>query len=264
MNPAITPILLGLVAGITVTFGALTYIVVGRRLGRRGQGVLNALAGGVLAYLALETGHESAAYVEQFATRETLDSFLAGLMVTSIALLGTWLLLSYVERGYSTLVRAPPGLMVSLTVASALGLHNLGEGLAIAASLIEGKVSLAILFAVGFAIHNYTEGFPIAAPLAGEKKRTGLRTIIGLSLLAGLPVVPGAMVYYLGSNLPGLAIATLYTVAAASIVYAMLHINLSALSRLGGLSSPSFWSSLFLGIALAYVTESIILIAGLH
>jgi len=85
-----------------------------------------------------------------------------------------------------------------------------------------------------------------------------LSLIAGLSLLAGLPVIPGALVYYLGFS-SDIALATLYTIATASIVYAMLHINLSALSKLGGVSSPLFWISIFSGIGLAYTTETILL-----
>ncbi|MEM1633852.1 MAG: ZIP family metal transporter, partial [Sulfolobales archaeon] len=58
-----------------------------------------------------------------------------------------------------------------------------------------------------------------------------------------------------------LFLATLNTVATASIVYAMLHVNLSALGRLGGVSSPLFWIALTSGVIIAYSTESVVLFA---
>jgi len=259
---SLAPLALGFVAGITVLFGAISIIYLGGRMGVRGIGFLNGLAGGVLAYLALEAGSEASELVEKYAKWDTLGEFSLAFITTTIALIGTWMVLTYIEGG----LRGSRGVfdekLTAYIVAIALGIHNVGEGFAIAASLLAGYVASAVLFTAGFAIHNYTEGFAIAGPLMmkGAKRVEWrlLSLIAGLSLLAGLPVIPGALVYYLGFS-SDIALATLYTIATASIVYAMLHINLSALSKLGGVSSPLFWISIFSGIGLAYTTETILL-----
>ncbi len=51
------------------------------------------------------------------------------------------------------------------------------------------------------------------------------------------------------------------TAAAASLVYALLHVNLSAV--LGGVSSSRFWLALTAGVAAAFAAESALLLSGL-
>ena len=43
-------------------------------------------------------------------------------------------------------------------VAIGIGLHNLGEGLAIGSAYAVGSLALGAFLVVGFAIHNTTEG----------------------------------------------------------------------------------------------------------
>jgi len=54
------------------------------------------------------------------------------------------------------------------------------------------------------------------------------------------------------------------TAVDASLVYALLHVNLSAMSKLGGVSSPRFWLALTAGVAAAFVTESMLLLSGIY
>ena len=56
------------------------------------------------------------------------------------------------------------GAYLALLVAIGIGLHNLGEGLAIGAAYAAGALALGALLVVGFAIHNTTEGLAIVAP----------------------------------------------------------------------------------------------------
>ena len=58
------------------------------------------------------------------------------------------------------------GLRSALLVAIGIGVHNLGEGLAIGASFAFGELQLGTFLIVGFMIHNVTEGLGIAAPVA--------------------------------------------------------------------------------------------------
>jgi zinc transporter ZupT len=81
---------------------------------------------------------------------------------------------------------------VALMVSIGIGLHNLGEGLAIGAAIGLGQVALSTFLIIGFALHNTTEGIAIAAPVAKEK--TFIRKIIGLGLIAGVPAIFGTWV----------------------------------------------------------------------
>ncbi|MDQ3910079.1 MAG: ZIP family metal transporter, partial [Thermoproteota archaeon] len=55
---------------------------------------------------------------------------------------------------------------IALMISIGIGLHNFGEGLAIGASVVLGKIALSTFLIVGFMLHNTTEGFAIVAPLA--------------------------------------------------------------------------------------------------
>ena len=55
-------------------------------------------------------------------------------------------------------------------VAIGIGLHNLGEGLAIGSAYAVGALALGAFLVIGFAIHNTTEGLAIVAPLAREEQ----------------------------------------------------------------------------------------------
>jgi zinc transporter, ZIP family len=82
---------------------------------------------------------------------------------------------------------------LSLMVAIGIGLHNLGEGLAIGSAYAVGSLALGAFLVVGFAIHNTTEGFAIVAPLA-RADRPSLARLLALGLIAGGPAVIGAVI----------------------------------------------------------------------
>jgi len=234
----LAPIVLGFIAGITVLLGALLILYSSRKASGTSLGFLNGLAGGVLAYLALEAGREVSEYVEGLAKWVTLADFLDAFIVTSVALIGMWLILVGVERRLISSGDMSSSVLTAIIVSIALGLHNVGEGFAIAGPFFMRRPAKVV-----------------------DKRLFFL--VIGLSLLAGLPVVPGALVYHLGVSSEQFTV-TLLTTATVSIMYAMLHINLSALAKLGGVLGPLFWISIFSGIALAYTTETIILFSMLY
>ena len=99
-------------------------------------------------------------------------------------------------------------------VAIGIGLHNLGEGLAIGSAYAVGALALGAFLVVGFAIHNTTEGLAIVAPLASE--RPGLARLATLGLIAGAPAILGAWIGAAAFN-PSLA-ALLFGVGVGAIV----------------------------------------------
>ena len=52
-----------------------------------------------------------------------------------------------------------------------IGLHNLGEGLAIGAAFALGETALGTFLILGFTLHNITEGVGIAAPVLRRRGR---------------------------------------------------------------------------------------------
>lgn len=92
----------------------------------------------------------------------------------------------------SSLTKLANPYSVALMVSIGIGLHNLGEGLAIGAAIGLGQVALSTFLIIGFALHNTTEGIAIASPVAKEK--TFIRKIIGLGLIAGVPAIFGTWI----------------------------------------------------------------------
>ena len=84
------------------------------------------------------------------------------------------------------------GLAISGPIALGIGLHNLGEGLAIGAAFALGEVALGVFLIIGFTLHNVTEGIGIAAPLVRERPR--LAHFAGLAALAGTPAILGTWI----------------------------------------------------------------------
>jgi hypothetical protein len=73
---------------------------------------------------------------------------------------------------------------VACRIALGIGLHNLGEGLAIGAAFATGSAALGTFLVIGFTLHNITEGIGIAAPIARERPK--LWHFVALAALAGL------------------------------------------------------------------------------
>jgi ZIP family zinc transporter len=85
-------------------------------------------------------------------------------------------------------------LRTGMTIATAIGLHNFAEGLAIGVSAQAGDIGLATVLIIGFALHNATEGFGIVGPLGDVRPSWSWLFVAGL--VGGGPTFVGAMVGY--------------------------------------------------------------------
>jgi zinc transporter ZupT len=125
------------------------------------------------------------------ATGEALElagksaAIFQGNVMVVLAGAGSFLLLMAVGRRGGT----PTGMALATLIALGIGLHNLGEGLAIGAAFAAGAAGLGTFLVLGFTLHNITEGIGIAAPML--KIRPPLWSFAALTLLAGGPAVLG-------------------------------------------------------------------------
>ena len=135
-------------------------------------------------------------------------------------------------------------------VALGIGLHNLGEGLAIGSAYAVGSLALGAALVVGFALHNTTEGLAIVAPTA--RARLSLRRLALLGLLAGAPAVLGA---WIGASAfhPSVA-ALLFGVGAGAIAQVIVQILPQVRERDGRLLSPVVCAGLLGGLLVMYAT----------
>ena len=84
-------------------------------------------------------------------------------------------------------------LAISLMISIGIGLHNLGEGLAIGAAVLLGQVAFSTFLIVGFTLHNTTEGLAIVAPMAKAGK-VKIRKLLLMGLIAGAPAIIGTWI----------------------------------------------------------------------
>jgi len=174
---------LGLYVGVLpVGLGMLFYPVL-QRSGRRGFEFALALTLGLLAFLLVDTLGEGL----ELAGRSA--SIFQGEMLVWMAGALTFLVLMAIGRRRR---KPPEGAALAWFVALGIGLHNLGEGLAIGGAFAAGAGALGTFLVLGFTLHNLTEGIGIAAPLVRE--RVPAWTWGGLLALAGLPAVAGTWV----------------------------------------------------------------------
>ncbi len=175
--------LLGLYVGVLpVGLGVLFYPFL-RTLGGGGLQFLLALTLGLLAFLLVDTLAEARELAERAAS-----GFEAPVLIWLVAAVAFLALIAAGRRG-----RGPPeGVALAWYIALGIGLHNLGEGLAIGGAFAVGKATLGAFLVVGFTLHNLTEGIAIAAPIVGHGARPP--AWIGLVALAGLPAVAGSWI----------------------------------------------------------------------
>jgi zinc transporter, ZIP family len=154
-------------------------------------------------------------------------------------------------RGGGPAAAAGLGYRAALLVAIGIGLHNLGEGLAIGSAYAVGSLALGATLVVGFALHNTTEGLAIVAPVARERAARLSRLAL-LGLIAGAPAVLGA---WIGASAyqPGLA-ALMFGVGAGAIAQVMVQIAPQIRDGAGRLLHPLAVGGLLTGLAVMYAT----------
>jgi ZIP family zinc transporter len=106
-------------------------------------------------------------------------------------------------------------LRTGMTIATAIGLHNFAEGLAIGVSAQAGEIGLATVLIIGFALHNATEGFGIVGPLGDVRPSWGW--LLAAGLVGGGPTFVGAMVGYEVTSEP--LELLFYALAGGAILY---------------------------------------------
>jgi zinc transporter ZupT len=119
-----------------------------------------------------------------------LPVFWQGVPMVVFVALGTFGALLSIGGRHSKEGRTP--LTIAYMIALGIGIHNLGEGMAIGAAFALGEAALGRFLVLGFTLHNVTEGVGIAAPVV--RKNPGIGHFALLVLLAGFPAVVGTWI----------------------------------------------------------------------
>jgi zinc transporter ZupT len=244
---------IGLLVGVLPVGLGLLWLPSLRRADPRRLGAFMALTAGLLSFLGVE------ALVEAFDRQAALPSALGGpglvLLGVAVSALSMTFLASRLARGG----RALGGMALATLVAVGIGVHNLGEGLAIGSSFAFGELTLGTFLIIGFMIHNVTEGLGIAAPAAEERGTAPSPLRLGaLALVAGGPAILGGWLGGFAAN--DLLGVLFFAAAAGAALQVVVEVGRFVKRRTpGGLGSGHAIGGFLAGIALMYATG---LIAG--
>src|SRR5215217_5145791 len=147
---------------------------------------------------------------------------------------------------------------IALMISIGIGLHNLGEGLAIGAAVVLGEVALSTFLIVGFTLHNTTEGLAIVAPMA-KSGRVMIRKLVAMGLIAGIPAIIGAWIGgFLYSPIAAIIFLSIGAGAIFQVVFSiaswMTKNNNTVEGERKTLLSTSMIVGFIVGMAIMYVT----------
>jgi len=243
--------LIGFLVGIVPVALGLGWLPSLRRADARWVAAFMAMTAGLLSFLALD------ALTEALGLQAGLPSGFQGPGLILLGVSASYLGLTFVAQRFSAAGRgersAPlEGAALATLVAIGIGLHNLGEGLAIGSSIALGELALGTFLIVGFMIHNITEGLGIAAPIA-RGERIGLTRLAALALVAGAPAIAGAWIGgFVTSDLLGVFFFALAVGAAIQVVVEV--VRYVARRAPGGLQSGHVIGGYLAGIIVMYAT----------
>ena len=236
--------IIGFLVGVVPVALGLLWLPSLRRASARWLSAFMALTAGLLTFLGVD------ALFEAFQLQGTLPAALGGpglvLLGVALSYLGMTFLSTRLGRG-----SAATGVTLALLVAIGIGVHNLGEGLAIGTSFAFGELQLGTFLIIGFMIHNVTEGLGIAAPAAHE--RVSVALLAGLALVAGAPAIVGT---WLGGYVTNDVLGVLFfAVAAGAALQVVVEVGrYVARQAPGGLASSWAIGGFLAGIAVMYAT----------
>ena len=241
--------LLGLYVGVLPVAIGMLWLPWLRRVPPSWMRVLMAVTVGLLAFLAVDAGLEGMEVAGEGAAAfgGTALVVLGALIAYGILTAVTGLLS---RRRSSARAGGAAGSTLALLVAIGIGLHNLGEGLAIGSAYAAGALALGASLVVGFAIQNTTEGLAIVAPVA--ERGLALRRLLVLGLIAGAPAILGA---WLGASAvtPAL-VALLLGFGVGAIAQVIVALAPAVRDSTGTLAHPAAVGGMLGGVMLMYLT----------
>jgi zinc transporter ZupT len=243
--------MLGIYVGLLPVFLGILWLPFLQQLGARAYNFLLSLTVGLLVFLGAEALADALQGVSELpGPYQGVAVVVLGVSFSSLGLYAFARTLEARQEGEAGSL----ALAVAYLVAFGIGVHNLGEGLAIGGAYALGEVATGALLIVGFMIHNLTEGIAIVAPLVrtGPNARRWLH-LVWLGMLAGLPTIAGTS---MGAFAPSPVLAVLFLSIGAGAVFAVV---LEIVKQMRGEGAPVFAravnvSGFLAGLAVMYLT----------
>ncbi|MDC0159749.1 divalent cation transporter [Candidatus Nitrosopelagicus sp.] len=240
-----------LIGVVPIMIGLLWYPFI-KKLGKNAFNFFLAFTMGLLIFLGIDAILEAS----EISDNHLSTIFNGELLIATVVILSFLSLYGVGQKlikanNLSTLSK---GLVISLMIAIGIGLHNLGEGLAVGAAIALGEVALSTFLIIGFAIHNTTEGLAIAAPLTNSKAK--IAKMIGLGLIAGTPAIFGCWIG--GFSFSPFFTLIFLAIGAGAIFQVVISIFQYMREKSDLLSNTSLFTGISAGLIVMYLTSVII------
>jgi len=240
--------IIGVIVGVIPVYLGLLWFPLLRRIASKWMNYLLGFTVGLLIFLGVES------IAEAVETAGELPTAFGGFGLVATGLAGTFLGLAIInDRALSMRKEKDKTLLFTIAylVSLGIGLHNLGEGLAIGGALALGAVALGFSLILGFTIHNLTEGLAIASPIIRQPATVAQLGTMGL--IAGVPTIFGA---WIGGFVQLDIMAVMFlSIGAGAILEVVYEIARQVRS---GITSLHGYSGIITGLILLYSIPLII------
>lgn len=250
-------ILLGIYVGVIPVLLGLIWFPFLKRLRGKGYLFLLSLTVGLLLFLGIDAVEESFELLDDIPeSYNGIGIFLIGLLLAILTLSAV----SY-KTEHHLLSKGEDfrNLIWGYLIALGIGLHNLGEGLAIGSAYAIGEIALGAALVLGFMIHNVTEGIAIVAPLTNTIKKIENITmhLLLMGIIAGAPTIIGTLV---GGFSYSSTLAIFFLSIGAGAIFDVTFDILAyiAKSNWKSIYTPTNVSGFLFGLVIMYLTSVLV------
>lgn len=241
--------LIGIYIGVLPVVLGMLFLPLLRRLDARWIRLAMAATIGLLGFLAID------GWLEGTDIAATGSGAFGGIELVVIGAALAYFALTAIDRlllsrRAAAKAKGASGSRLALMVSIGIGLHNLGEGLAIGSAYAIGALALGAFLIIGFAIQNTTEGLAIVAPLSDERPSFGRLTLLGV--IAGAPAIAGTVIGAAAFNAE--LAALLIGVGVGAIVQVIQQLVPSMRDAAGRALYPASIGGMVAGGAALYIT----------
>lgn len=239
---------MGLYVGVLpVAFGIL-WLPFLRQLGKRWINFFLSFTVGLLVFLGVDALHEG------FEVAGKLPSVFSGVGLLAIGFLLAFLFITGIDQFLRTRIDTRvqgTSLILAYMIAFGIGIHNLGEGLAIGSAYASGEIALGALLLLGFTVHNTTEGLAIVSPLTRSKPKLIHLALLGI--VGGAPAILGCWMG--GFSYSDIALAVFLAIGAGAVFQVVWSISAQMMkTEEGNLFHLGNAAGLVLGMVMMWAT----------
>lgn len=242
--------LLGTYVGIIPVLIGLLWLPFLRQLSESRYTFFLSFTAGLLIFLGIDALVEAG----EISAASVAGAFGGHVLIATVTIVSFVSLMYASDRLASRRAAVATASSIALMIAIGIGLHNLGEGLAIGGALVAGQVALGTFLIVGFTVHNTTEGLAIVAPLAREKPR--ISYLAALGLIAGAPAIAGA---WIGGFVATPVASIIFLAVGAGAVFQVVYAIFKFAGRGDGkFTSAPVMAGISVGMLVMYLTSLLV------